>query len=155
MDVGCYCVSGSRVLAGEPETVSGRQVLGPTGVDFRFVGTLVFPGDVLASIDCGLDLPDRGGPLEAHGSEGTLRVESPWHCRNPGIELVRGEDVQRIEVEDVDKYRLELENLARAIRGETPPLLGREDALSQARTIEALYRSAESGGGPVGVGSAR
>ena len=39
-------------------------------------------------------------------------------------------------------YRLELENLADAITGAAPALLGREDALGQARTIEALYRSA-------------
>ena len=32
-----------------------------------------------------------------------------------------------------------------AIRGEGEPLLGRADALGQARVIEALYRSAESG----------
>jgi predicted dehydrogenase len=32
-----------------------------------------------------------------------------------------------------------------AIRGTDRPLLGREDALGQARTIEALYRSAETG----------
>jgi hypothetical protein len=31
-----------------------------------------------------------------------------------------------------------------AIRGQGKPLLGREDALGQAWTIEALYRSAES-----------
>jgi predicted dehydrogenase len=50
---------------------------------------------------------------------------------------------------DGDKYRLELENLARAIRGDEEPLLGRDDALGQARTIDALYRSADSGGTPV------
>jgi predicted dehydrogenase len=32
-----------------------------------------------------------------------------------------------------------------AIRGEAEPLLGRQDALGQARAIEALYRSAEAG----------
>ena len=50
-----------------------------------------------------------------------------------------------IELDAVDSYRLELENLADAIAGEAPLLLGREDALGQARTIEALFRSAESG----------
>jgi predicted dehydrogenase len=40
---------------------------------------------------------------------------------------------------------LELENLGRAIRGDTHPLLGREDAVGQARAIEALYRAADSG----------
>ena len=61
MDVGCYCVSGSRLLAGEPLEVSARQVLSPSGIDVRLAGTLVFPGDVLAQIDCAFDLPLRQG----------------------------------------------------------------------------------------------
>ena len=32
-----------------------------------------------------------------------------------------------------------------AIRGEAEPLLGRDDALGQARALEALYRSATDG----------
>ena len=35
--------------------------------------------------------------------------------------------------------------MAAAIRGEKAPRLGRADALGQARTIEALYRSAATG----------
>jgi xylose dehydrogenase (NAD/NADP) len=149
MDVGCYCVSGSRLVAGEPVRVSAHQVVGPTGVDMRLIGTMEFANDVLATFDCGIDLPDRGGPLEVYGSEGTLRVVSPWHCVEPHIELERGRGTEIIEMPDVDKYRLELENLARAIRGDEEPLLGRDDALGQARTIDALYRSADSGGTPV------
>ena len=61
------------------------------------------------------------------------------------IELRRDDGVERIEVEPVDSYRLELENLSDAIRGEAPLLLGREDAVAQAQTIEALHRSAETG----------
>jgi hypothetical protein len=34
------------------------------------------------------------------------------------------------------------------VRGDGEPLLGRDDALGQARTIAALYASAD-GGGPV------
>ena len=45
-----------------------------------------------------------------------------------------------------DSYRLELENLSDAIRGEAEPLLGVADAMAQARTIEALYESTVSGG---------
>ncbi len=33
MDVGCYCVSGSRLVAGEPVLVLAEQVTGSTGVD--------------------------------------------------------------------------------------------------------------------------
>ena len=35
--------------------------------------------------------------------------------------------------------------MSAAIRGEAEPLLRREDALGQARTLEALYRSADEG----------
>src|SRR5271166_3168333 len=52
MDVGCYCVSAARLLAGEPAAVSAQQVRGGDGVDVRLTGLLHFPGDVLATIDC-------------------------------------------------------------------------------------------------------
>jgi len=78
------------------------------------------------------------------GSEGSLFLDDPWHCRKPVIELRRDGEVEQIELDPTDSYRLELENLSDAIRGEAPLLLGREDAVAQARTLEALYRSAET-----------
>jgi xylose dehydrogenase (NAD/NADP) len=141
MDVGCYCVSVSRLLAGEPEEVHGEQVLGAGGVDVRFAGTLRFAGDVLGQFDCGLDLPFRD-ELEVVGSEGSLFLDDPWHCRSPLIELRRDGQAERIEIEPADSYQLELENLSDAIRGEAEPLLSKADAVGQARTIEELYRSA-------------
>jgi predicted dehydrogenase len=144
MDVGCYCVSGSRLLAGEPETVLGRAYIGPTGTDWVFTGSIRFPDDVLALFDCGTCLPDRD-ELEAIGTEGSLFLDDPWHCRTPAIELRRGGALERIELDPADPYRLELENLSDAIRGEGPLLLGREDAVAQARALEALHRSAETG----------
>jgi predicted dehydrogenase len=141
MDVGCYCVSGSRLLAGEPERVFGEQVVGPTGVDVDFLGTMRFPGDVVAQFDASFSLPKRQR-LEAVGEEGTLVVEAPWRVDWGGRLLVNGEPVP---VDEADSYRRELQNFAAAVEGRGEPLLGREDALAQARTIEALYRSAESG----------
>ena len=144
MDVGCYCVSGTRLLAGEPESVLGRAYTGPTGTDWVFAGSMRFPGDVFANFDCGTCLPERD-ELEAIGTEGSLFLDDPWHCRVPVIELRRDGEVERIELSPVDSYRLELENLSDAIRGEAPLLLGREDAVAQARALEALHRSAETG----------
>jgi predicted dehydrogenase len=143
MDVGCYCVSGARLLAGEPDQVQGEQVLVQGGVDVRFAGTMRFARDVIGQFDCGLDLPVRD-ELEVIGSEGSLFLDDPWHARSPVIELRRDGETERIEVELADSYQLELEDLSDAIRGEAEPLLGRADAVGQARTIEALYRSAEA-----------
>jgi D-xylose 1-dehydrogenase (NADP+, D-xylono-1,5-lactone-forming) len=140
MDVGCYAVSGSRLVAGaEPVRVFGEQTLGSSGVDERFSGMLTFPSGVVAEIVAGFTSNQRC--LEAVGSKGTLLSHDPWLGELGGIELNgRAEPV----VPD-DAYRLEIENLSAAILSRGQPLLGRADALGQARTIEALYRSAASG----------
>ena len=143
MDVGCYCVSGSRLIAGEPESVFGQAYMGPSGTDWVFAAAMRFPGDVFAQFDCGTCLPERD-ELEVVGTEGSLFLDDPWHCQAPVIELRREGEVERIELDPVDSYRLEMENLADAIRGEAPLLLGRDDAVAQARTLEALHGSAES-----------
>ncbi|HEX7312155.1 MAG TPA: Gfo/Idh/MocA family oxidoreductase [Gaiellaceae bacterium] len=137
MDVGCYCVSGARLLAGEPERVRGEQVVGPSGVDVRFTGTLRFPRDVLAEFTCSFTYDHRG--LEAIGTEGTLSAADPWHCKD-GLILLNGREER---VTPKNSYKLELENISAAIHGEAPLLLGREDASAQARAIEALYASAD------------
>jgi predicted dehydrogenase len=141
MDVGCYNVSGSRLLAGEPERVWGEAWFGPSGTDWVFAGTMRFPGDVIATFDCGTALSNRD-ELEAIGSEGSLFLDNPWHCTTPVIELRREDGVERIDVERANPYRLELENLSDAIRGEAELLLGREDARGQARALAALHESA-------------
>jgi predicted dehydrogenase len=89
-------------------------------------------------------MPERD-ELEAIGDTGSLFLDDPFHCDVPGIELRRDGKTERIEIKPADPYGLELENLSDAIRGEGEPLLGREDAVAQARTIAALFRSAESG----------
>jgi D-xylose 1-dehydrogenase (NADP+, D-xylono-1,5-lactone-forming) len=148
-DVGCYGISAIRLLAGEPESVTATEVLGSTGVDVRFAGTLALPGDVLGYFDCAFDLPYRS-ELEVVGSEGVIRVVDPFTIGSlgiggSGIEVRRGDEVEVVRAGDENHYQLELDNLSDAIRGIADPLLGREDAVAQARAIEALYRAAEGG----------
>jgi predicted dehydrogenase len=141
MDVGCYCVSMARLLAGEPESATAQAIVGSTGVDVRFVGTLAFPGDVLAHFDLAFDLPYRS-VLEVVGSDGVLHAPDPFLIPRPALELVRGDEVERIEIEQVDRPQLQLENLGDAIRGRADPLLGRGDAVAQARALQLLHTAA-------------
>ncbi|MFL5821869.1 MAG: Gfo/Idh/MocA family protein [Solirubrobacteraceae bacterium] len=150
MDVGCYCVNAARMLAGEPERVSAQQVTGGGGVDVTLVATLAFGGEVLAHFDCGLVLAERD-ELEVVGEEGSLFLDDPWHCRSPVIEVRRAERTERLELPSVNPYCLEVENFSAAVRGTAQPLLGRADAVGQARTIEALYAAADTQS-PVALG---
>ena len=141
MDLGCYCISAIRLVAGEPASLAGKQVVGPTGVDVIFTGSFTHADEVLSHFDCSFVVPRRA-ELEVLGEEGSLFLTTPFVITSPGIELRRDGDVKQVVVEQADSYRLELENVGAAIRGEEPLLLGREDAVAQARTIEALYESA-------------
>jgi predicted dehydrogenase len=144
MDVGCYNVSWSRLIAGEPERVWGEAWYGTTETDWVFTGTMRFPGDAIACFDCGTALTERD-EVEIVGSEGSIFLDDPYHCIVPVIEIRAGGGLERIELDYVSSYRLELENVSAAIRGEGDLLLGRDDALGQARALEALHRSATTG----------
>jgi predicted dehydrogenase len=146
MDIGCYCVSAVRLLAGEPEAVTAqgvRDASRPDGVDVRGTATLHFPGPVLATISWGFDLPLRGG-LRAVGSEATLEVDDPWFGVRPGIRI-RAPDgsVEEVEAAAGDPYRLQLEDLAGAVADGRAPRVGRKEAVGQARTLQALLSAME------------
>jgi D-xylose 1-dehydrogenase (NADP+, D-xylono-1,5-lactone-forming) len=146
LDAGCYTVSVARLLAGEPEAVAGEQVLGETGVDVAFAATLRFPDGVLAQVGASYLVPLRR-ELEVLGSEGSLRSRDPFRPNRDGALVLERdvEEVERVEPAADDPYRLQLENFADAVVGRDEPVVGREETIAQARTLEALYRSAREG----------
>jgi xylose dehydrogenase (NAD/NADP) len=142
MDVGCYCVHAARTLAGEPEQVAAVSLVGREGVDVRFAAAMRMPGGVVAHFDAGLDFADRF-ELEVVGDQGTLRLPDPWHATTPVIEVHDTAGLERLEIEAPNPYGLEAADFSAAIREHRPPLLGGDDAIAQARALEALYRAAE------------
>jgi predicted dehydrogenase len=148
MDVGTYCVSAARTFAGgEPVSANAQRIVGGDGVDLALTGLLRFDGDVLAVFDCAFTGPARHH-VELLGSEGSLRLADPWHARGEQVVERRGLDpdqpAERIKVPEANHYALEIADLEAAARGERAPLLGRADAVGQARAIELLYASAEA-----------
>ena len=119
-------------------------MLGPTGVDERLTATLAFPGGVLGLMDCGFDLVDplgaRGDRLDTDRSAPRTRGRGSHHASPCGATGA----CEVIEFEPTDHYRLELEDLDRAIRGEASRAARRADAVGQARTIAAIALAAAS-----------
>lgn len=148
LDLGCYCTNLMRTLAGEPERVYAEQITAPSGVDVRFAATLRFAAGALGHFDCAFDLPRRIG-FEAVGSDGSATMLQPFAEDEVTLEVRRGDELVSSETETANRYGLEVDNFARAIAGEEPPLLDRRDSVAQARALDALLRSAESTGGPI------
>jgi D-xylose 1-dehydrogenase (NADP+, D-xylono-1,5-lactone-forming) len=139
LDVGCYCVSALRLVTGrEPSRAFAEATTGRSGVDERVAGILRF-GDLATSFHCGFTAQHQ--QVEAIGADGTLTVPAPFS--DPwGLVVLNGEEHR---VDPGNAYRAELEDFCAAIRGEHPPLLGKADALGQARALDALLRSAFTG----------
>ena len=137
LDVGCYCVSALRLVAGEPNQAYGAKVPGRGGVDWGFAGVLR-SNDVLGTFQCGFRHDERS--IVIRGAGGELRVPDPWHASESRVYL-NGEE-HRVEPED--PYRRQLANFVAAVQGDAEPLLGRDDAVGQAHALDRLYRAADS-----------
>ena len=72
--------------------------------------------------------------LQVIGTRGAIDVHDPWHGRHAVLEV----DGRRVDVDQADPYRRELEDVEAAIRLGRPPRLGRADAVGQARVLEEL-----------------
>jgi predicted dehydrogenase len=85
LDLGCYPISMSRLIAGaargedfvDPVETRGVARLGRTDVDEWAVAVLRFPGDILAQVVTGISVKTEN-VVRIFGSEGKILVPNPW-----------------------------------------------------------------------------
>jgi predicted dehydrogenase len=147
-DVGCYPVSLARRIAGEePDGVTAFARYDELGVDRTFIGQLHFPGGLLAQFDSGFAAPDRER-IEIVGGEATLVLDSPFLPEPdgpaPSLTLWRGRESTRIEVQSIDQYRAEVDDLTAAILDGRPPRVDLAFSRGTVATIVDLSRAARS-----------
>jgi D-xylose 1-dehydrogenase (NADP+, D-xylono-1,5-lactone-forming) len=147
MDVGCYTLNAARFLFdAEPVEVTALQRSDPElGVDTSFAAVARFPGDRLALLDGSFD---ANGPqrYEITGFAGSILVERAFQPeRQPAhITIITGGERTVEEIPGTDQYGLEADHFVRSVRAGRL-LAPAENGLAQARAVEALYRSAETG----------
>ena len=147
MDVGCYCVSFSRLMAGaEPTAVRAvARFADPSRrVDLALSGVLGFPGGVLARFHTAIDSAERHR-AEIHGTTGTLVLESPWHPGDVSASIRIERHAAAAEVVTVpgaDPYALEVEDFVAAAQGRRTPRWPIQDAVRNMEVIDALRNAA-------------
>lgn len=138
MDVGCYCVSFARLLAGnEPTKVECFAHMHPFGVDDYAAGVLRFGEDLLMTFTSGMTVGSDSRSFVA-GTEGRLEVDSFWFCREPY--LINGE--KRHVEEPRPLYAVEADAFAAAVAGEEAPFMSKEDSINNMHVLDALRRKA-------------
>ena len=155
MDVGCYPVSLARLIAGvamgrdfaDPTEVKGCAQIGQTGVDEWAVGTLKFPGGILAQISTGVML-NQDTTLRIFGSAGQIIVPDPWVANRQKADTGRitvrksGTPLQEIEIPaDRTSFSYDLDFFGEAVAGGTcrpaHPAMSNEDTLGNMRCLDA------------------
>ena len=147
-DVGCYPVSISRRIAGEePDGITAFARFDDRGVDRAFVGQLHFPSGLLAHFESGFDAADRER-VEIVGSEATLSIDHPFLPEpdgpSPRMTIQRDGAIENIEVESIDDYRAEVDDLQAAILDGTPPRVDLAFSRGSIATLVALDRAARA-----------
>ncbi|MBE2205309.1 MAG: aldo/keto reductase [Chthoniobacterales bacterium] len=146
LDVGCYAMSISRLIAGaaagktfeNPTEVGGSAILCGTGVDAVAAATLKFPGDILAQVSCGVSLvqPDT---LEIFGETGAISVAAFWRPPGP-IVVTKYADGSVTSVSDdpgTHLYAMEADAVARALPAHESPAMTWDDTLGNMRGLDA------------------
>lgn len=138
-DVGCYPVNVTRLLLGEPSSVTAQARLTERGVDVGLSGVLTYP-DALATISCGFDWAGPTQALHVTGTHGTLTLTDAYDS-NPGrpVTLTVNGEVRNLPAEN--GYTRMVQHFQAAGRGETPLRYTPQDAVAQARVLDALLHS--------------
>ena len=145
-DVGCYPISLARFVAGgDPMTVFGHAINGPTEIDENFAGQLTFGDNLHAQFDSGFKAPFRTH-AEIVGTTGAITVLRPFKpTHDETIVINRGDRTEEIRVSSHEElYLPEIEDLGRAILEGTPPRVSLADSRGNVATILALLESART-----------
>ncbi|EOD69055.1 Gfo/Idh/MocA family protein [Amycolatopsis vancoresmycina] len=151
LDVGCYCTSLARLVAQaatgqdvvEPSEVSGMAHLSATGVDEWATGLLRLPGDILATISCGIRLTREDG-IRVFGSHGQIHIPRPaWihPLRHPGVSQIvltpADGEPEVIEVEATQGvFAREADHVAAHVGDRQAPELTWAETLANMRTLD-------------------
>ncbi len=142
MDVGCYCVDFSRLIAGcEPVRVSALEAR--KEVDETMLGLLEFPNGVLAQFETSIANFERHGAI-INGTEGSIELFSPWVSGEKNANIIcrrEGQAPEIITVEPANSYYLQAAEFCRVANGEGGPTRPITHAVLNMKVIDALFAS--------------
>jgi len=147
MDVGSYCVSFCRLVAGEePCEVKAVAHIGPEArVDYQMTGILKFPSGICAHFTSAVQC-STPATATVYGSKGSITIASPWFPNDDNARLIvqAGGETETIEVKHGrELYANEALTVAEHLdaRQAPRPAMSWDDSLGQMRTLDALRES--------------
>jgi predicted dehydrogenase len=162
LDVGGYCTSIARLIAGaaqgtvvEPEKVFAVGQIGmESGVDEYASALLLFPGEIVAMLSCGL-LLQQDNKVRIEGTEGSITLPNPWLANVDGGEAQvllqkNGQPPEMLNIPSAPLYALEADlvahHIAKGHREAAWPAMTWADTLGNIRVQDQWRRALDSTG---------
>ena len=154
-DVGCYGLNTARFFTeAEPQRVQAVARFSRSGVDLGLAASMLFPNDVLATLDCAFDQPFRCA-FELVGSRGVIEVPDAYLPPEKPCAFLRVTDraPERLDLSEQGPERLEFNGrnqYAAMVDAFTDSIAeGRlvdcaEDGLAQMTALEAIRQAART-----------
>lgn len=151
LDVGCYCVIAGRYLfEAEPKRVVALVDRDANFGTDRLASVIADFGDGRQlSFVCGTQTAGRQ-TVEALGTKASLEIVLPFNAPPDEMSAIlvgsgaQRQFYRREIIRSVDQYTEQAEAFALAILKDTPIEFGIEDAISQMRVLDAIFRSEKS-----------
>lgn len=147
MDVGCYSLSYCRfAFDAEPLAISAEAVIDPgSGVDISMTSTLRFPAGVASAMGS-MDMQGGSGAV-IYGTEGSMRIASPYHpAQDARVIITRGSRTEELQYgSDYMPFYAAIRHFQDVLRNRVEPLVTSEEAVANARAVEAAAQSMRRG----------
>ena len=140
-DLGVYCISLMRGLAGEASEVSAVQTK-RHGVDATLAGQMSFPAGVAGQFLCSFE-GDLSQQLLVQGTAGRIVLDWPFSTRGRTTSLTLNGTTERFDL--FDPYLAMVTHFAAALDAGEAFRFPLAASLAQARTLDALFDAAASG----------
>lgn len=146
MDVGTYCVSFSRLIAGEePDRAFYAAYINEKGYDEHGSGVLSFPNGINAHFGTGVHV-SLNNNATIYGEDGRIEVFGPWRIdeKSKIVVYARGKDPETYTYEFVGDalWGFEADAVAEFIDAKEAPYMTLADTLGEMRALDMLRASA-------------
>jgi predicted dehydrogenase len=144
LDVGCYCVSLARWVAGSEPVDLSYEVERLNGYDAYGSGRLGFASGFQVSFECAIHRQLENKAV-IRGEEGRIEIPSPWFCDQP-IRLYRSgysePEMIRKQPPNFDLYANEADVVALNLEQGEAPQMTWNDTIGNMRALDRLRESA-------------
>jgi predicted dehydrogenase len=136
-------------MAAEPEAADASAVWDPVEqVDRRFTGTLYYPGGRTAQVSCAFDM-GLGSFFEVLGTKGRMSARTAVTQDTMTIAVTTSaqgaEDTQEWTMNRPLMFAAQADSFVELFRDGTPQPNHIDDALAQARVMDAIFEAARTG----------